>query len=131
MVGRKRIAMLEKVTESVIFVGTCSAERVLKYCVHTQTIDRRFSRKNACFPLMIVVRNLAPNVESAGGANQGINSVVGKTRVAIHFFGICRHSWRNGAIRGEESSGRCRQCKLSRAVSPTNIKPFPPRRSCL
>ena len=47
----------------------------------------------------------------AGGANQGIHSVVGKTRVAIHFFGICRHSWRNGAVRGEESSGRCRQRK--------------------
>src|SRR5712672_3696160 len=95
MVGRKRIAMLEKVAESMIFVGACSAERVLKYCVHTQTIDRRFSRKNAGLPLMIVVRNLAPHVESAAGANQRIDSVVGKARVAIQLFGICRESRRN------------------------------------
>src|SRR5260370_20192737 len=83
MVGRKRNATLEKVAESRALIGAFSSKRIFQCRIDSKTINRSFSRKNACFPLVIVVRNLAPDVESAAGANQGIQSVVGNARVAI------------------------------------------------
>src|SRR5689334_5157038 len=88
MVGSKGCAVLKKMTESLILVGALSSKGVLEYCVHAHTIDRRFSGQNAGFPLVVVVRNLAPNIQTAAHANQRVHSVVGKTRVTIDFIGI-------------------------------------------
>src|ERR1700674_1145413 len=55
MVRRKRHAMLKKVAEPLALVGTFSSKRVLERRIDGKTIDRRFSRKNPCLPLVIVM----------------------------------------------------------------------------
>ena len=80
--------MLEEIAEALLLVRTRSSKGILEYRVHAQAIDRRFSGQNAGFPLVVVMRNLAPNIETAAHTNERIHSVVGKTRVTIDFIGI-------------------------------------------
>src|SRR6266576_2577199 len=53
---------------------------------------------------------------SAAGANHCIDTIVGKVRVSVEFFGIYRESGRNGPVSGEEASCCLRQRKLPCAV---------------
>ena len=80
--------MLEEVAVTVAFVGTLSPKRIFECRIDGKAIDRRFAREEARLPLVVIVRQLAPEVESAARANQGINSIIGKARVTVELFRI-------------------------------------------
>src|SRR5258708_23343176 len=98
MVGRERSATLKKVAESLALVWAFSSERILPSRIDGKTVDGCFSRENARFPLAIVVRQLAPHIQSAAGAQQGINSVVRKLCISVQLIRIRRESGRNGQV---------------------------------
>src|ERR1700687_4557801 len=121
VVRRKRDPMLKKVTEPLAFVGTLSPKRVLECRIDGNTIDCSFSRKNARLSLMVIVRQLAPEVEPAARANQGINSIVGKARVSVELFRICRESRRECPVGGKETACHRRQRKQPGCVRPAKV----------
>src|SRR5260221_7683175 len=82
-VGRKRDAMLKEVAEPLALVRAFSSKHVLECRTDRKTVDCRFSSEEAGLPMVIVVGELAPNIESAPRANQGIDAVVRKARVSV------------------------------------------------
>src|SRR5712672_1662140 len=105
MIGRKRDTMLKEVSLTLTLVGALSSKRIFKCRVHGVAVDRGFSRENASFPLVVVMRNLAPKIHPATCANQRIDSIVRNFYISVQFILICREHRRNRSVGGEKTCG--------------------------
>src|SRR5882672_12051825 len=121
MVRWKRDAALKKVAQSLALVGAFSSKRVLECRTNAKTVDRRLAREDTRLSLVVIMGQLAPDIESAAGAHQGIHPIIGKVRVTVEIFGISRESGRNGPVGGEEAARRRRQRKQPGTVRPAKV----------
>jgi len=69
MFGRHRDAALEKLALVVVLQRTLAAQCILHCVDGDQAVDCRFAREDARFNLVIVVRNVAPEIQSAANAD--------------------------------------------------------------
>src|SRR5258705_6929793 len=101
MIRRKRSPMFEKPSQPLSLVRAFSSKRIFESAVHHETIDRRFSSKNARFPVTIVTRKFAPQIESATRAHQRVKPVIRNTGVMVDPTRSCRKRGTNGPVSSE------------------------------
>src|SRR6516162_566597 len=76
MFRRKGIAPLPKSAAVIVFERALPPERILGRVSYGQTVECRFTRQEPRLTLVIIVRDMAQQIEAASNRSEGSNTVI-------------------------------------------------------